>query len=178
MACDRTIPSRANKISFGVTQSGSARRIVIWPGIRLFLSPPQSAQPSPRVPGACRFVPSGPCPGAPSGRICHQVIFQCRALQSFWPWAAAPAAHPAAMAHAMTILDVRIISISINSRAPAPSPASRLEALADPLQKCLYFLAKSMYFRLVDQLQYNLGIHEHDRDSSVGFFTHHHVARQ
>ena len=56
-------------------------------------------------------------------------------------------------------------------------PASRLEARADPLQKCPYFLAKGMHFRFVDQLQHGLGIHERNRYGSIGFFAHDHVAR-
>ena len=56
-------------------------------------------------------------------------------------------------------------------------PASRVEACADPLQKCPYFLAKGMHFRFVDQLQHGLGIHEYNRYGSIVFFAHDHVAR-
>ena len=54
---------------------------------------------------------------------------------------------------------------------------SRLEACADPQQKCPYFLAKGMYLRFIDQLQHGLRIHERNRYGSIGFFAHDYVAR-
>ena len=54
----------------------------------------------------------------------------------------------------------------------------RVETCADPLQQCPYFLAKGMYFRLVHQLQHNIGIHEHNGDGSVSLFAHNYITRE
>ena len=55
---------------------------------------------------------------------------------------------------------------------------SRRETCANALQHYLYFLAEGLHCRFIDQPQHDIGIHEYNRDGSIGLFAHDHVARQ
>ena len=76
------------------------------------------------------------------------------------------------MAKLKNNVQVRFISI------PVKKFVSRVETCADPLQQRPYFLAKGIYFRLVHQLQHNIGIHERNGGGSVRFFAHDDVAQK
>jgi hypothetical protein len=82
-----------------------------------------------------------------------------------------------ALAWAAFIRDYSFAHRVVDAARPRVVPVSRLETRADPLQKFPDLLAKGMHFRVVDQLQHGLGIHERNRYVPIDFFAHDHVAR-